>query len=195
MDEEDKNNQNPNSVEDENKNIEGTGDVGTQANENKDEGDAAKGGKTYTQDEVNSLLKKEKEKYQKKMPSKERLEALEKYEESQKTAEQKQAEKETKYQKALSDLEEKNNYIAVLESGVSKEDSDYVLFKVSKMEGDFSENLDEFLKSNPKYLNTRKETDESDNKTDGVSVKNNNGSKKDSGVTAILKQKHPELFK
>ena len=129
------------------------------------------------------------------MPSKERLEALEKYEESQKTAEQKQAEKETKYQKALSDLEEKNNYIAVLESGVSKEDSDYVLFKVSKMEGDFSENLDEFLKSNPKYLNTRKETDESDNKTDGVSVKNNNGSKKDSGVTAILKQKHPELFK
>ncbi len=195
MDEENKNNQNPNSVEDENKNIEGTGDVGTQANENKDEGDAAKGGKTYTQDEVNSLLKKEKEKYQKKMPSKERLEALEKYEESQKTAEQKQAEKETKYQKALSDLEEKNNYIAVLESGVSKEDSDYVLFKVSKMEGDFSENLDEFLKSNPKYLNTRKETDESDNKTDGVSVKNNNGSKKDSGVTAILKQKHPELFK
>lgn len=195
MDEENKNNQNPNSVEDENKNIEGTGDVGTQANENKDEGDAAKGGKTYTQDEVNSLLKKEKEKYQKKMPSKERLEALEKYEESQKTAEQKQAEKETKYQKALSDLEEKNNYIAVLESGVSKEDSDYVLFKVSKMEGDFIENLDEFLKSNPKYLNTRKETDESDNKTDGVSVKNNNGSKKDSGVTAILKQKHPELFK
>ena len=195
MDEENKNNQNPNSVEDENKNIEGTGDVGTQANENKDEGDAAKGGKTYTQDEVNSLLKKEKEKYQKKMPSKERLEALEKYEESKKTAEQKQEEKETKYQKALSDLEEKNNYIAVLESGVSKEDSDYVLFKVSKMEGDFSENLDEFLKSNPKYLNTRKETDESDNKTDGVSVKNNNGSKKDSGVTAILKQKHPELFK
>lgn len=195
MDEENKNNQNPDSVEDENKNIEGTGDVGTQANENKDEGDAAKGGKTYTQDEVNSLLKKEKEKYQKKMPSKERLEALEKYEESQKTAEQKQAEKETKYQKALSDLEEKNNYIAVLESGVSKEDSDYVLFKVSKMEGDFSENLDEFLKSNPKYLNIRKETDESDNKTDGVSVKNNNGSKKDSGVTAILKQKHPELFK
>lgn len=195
MDEENKNNQNPDSVEDENKNIEGTGDVGTQANENKDEGDAGKGGKTYTQDEVNSLLKKEKEKYQKKMPSKERLEALEKYEESQKTAEQKQAEKETKYQKALSDLEEKNNYIAVLESGVSKEDSDYVLFKVSKMEGDFSENLEEFLKSNPKYLNTKNETtDDSDNKTDGVSVKNSN-SKKDSGVTAILKQKHPDLFK
>ncbi|MBQ9314868.1 MAG: hypothetical protein IJ220_07800 [Clostridia bacterium] len=194
MDEENKNNQNPDSVEDENKNIEGTGDVGTQANENKDEGDAEKKGKTYTQDEVNSLLKKEKEKYQKKMPSKERLEALEKYEESQKSAEQKQAEKETKYQKALSDLQEKENYIAVLESGVSKEDSDYVLFKVSKMEGDFNENLEEFLKSNPKYTNTKKETDEPETKTDGVSVKNMNN-KKDSGVTAILKQKHPDLFK
>lgn len=194
MDEENKNNQNPDSVEDENKNIDGTGDVGTQANENKDEGNADKKGKTYTQDEVNSLLKKEKEKYQKKMPSKERLEALEKYEESQKSAEQKQAEKETKYQKALSDLQEKENYIAVLESGVSKEDSDYVLFKVSKMEGDFNENLEEFLKSNPKYTNTKKETDEPESKTDGVSVKNMNN-KKDSGVTAILKQKHPDLFK
>ena len=194
MDEENKNNQDPNSVEDENKNIEGTGDVGTQANENKDEGNVEKKDKTYTQDEVNSLLKKEKEKYQKKMPSKERLEALEKYEESQKSAEQKQAEKETKYQKALSDLQEKENYIAVLESGVSKEDSDYVLFKVSKMEGDFNENLEEFLKSNPKYTNIKKETEEPDAKTDGVSVKNMNN-KKDSGVTAILKQKHPDLFK
>lgn len=194
MDEENKNNQDPNSVEDENKNIEGTGDVGTQANENKDEGNAEKKGKTYTQDEVNGLLKKEKEKYQKKIPSKERLEALEKYEESQKSAEQKQAEKETKYQKALSDLQEKENYIAVLESGVSKDDSDYVLFKVSKMEGDFNENLEEFLKSNPKYTNTKKETEEPDAKTDGVSVKNINN-KKDSGVTAILKQKHPDLFK
>ena len=195
MNEENKNNQDPNSVEDENQNIDGTGNVGTQANENKDEGDAEKKGKTYTQDEVNSLLKKEKEKYQKKIPSKERMEALEKYEESQKSAEQKQAEKETAYQKALSDLAEKDNYIAVLESGVSKEDSDYVLFKVSKMEGDFNENLEEFLKSNPKYINQKqeKETDES-GKTDGVSVKNLNN-KKDSGVTAILKQKHPDLFK
>ena len=50
MDEENKNNQDPNSVEDENKNIEGTGDVGTQANENKDECNAEKKGKTYTQD-------------------------------------------------------------------------------------------------------------------------------------------------
>lgn len=183
---ENNNKQNPETVEDEN--IEETGDVGTQANENKDEGKAAE--KTFTQEQVNAMLAKEK----KKMPSKEEMKAFKEWQESQKTAEQKQAEKETAYQKALSDLEERNNYIAVLESGVSKEDSDYVLFKVSKMEGDFEENLEEFLKSNPKYVNTKKETDESNNKTDGVSVKNMNN-RKDSGVTAILKQKHPDLFK
>lgn len=161
---------------------------GTQASQNKDEGNSVK---TFTQEEVNAMLKKEKQKAEKKYEGID-VTKYNEWVESQKTEEQRKAEKETAYQKAISDLEEKNNYIAILESGVNKDDSDYVLFKVSKMDGDFKENLEEFLKENPKY--TQKSDNSTDNNvTDGVSVKNNS-SKKDDGVTAILKQKHPELF-
>ena len=82
---------------------------------------------------------------------------------AQKTAEEKQAEKETKYQETLSQnasLEQENK---VLKSGVNVDDVDYVVFKVSKMEGDFEENLASFLEKNPKYLtsfNTNKEETE-----------------------------------
>jgi hypothetical protein len=187
--EEKNNNQNPETVEDENKNIEETGDVGTQANKNKDEGNSAK---TYSQEEYNALDKKLKEKYEKKYGNVD-LKKYNEWLESQKTEEQKKAEKETAYQKAISDLAEKENYIAVLESGVNKEDSDYVLFKVSKMDGDFKDNLEDFLKENPKYTQKNSDNTSENNVTDGVSVKNSNV-KKDDGVTAILKQKHPELF-
>lgn len=104
--------------------------------------------KTFTQEEVNAMLAKEKNK----MPNKDELKAFKEWKESQKTAEQKQAEKETEYQKALlknTELENENN---VFKAGVRKEDVDYVAYKVSKMEGDFSENLAKFLKENPKYL-------------------------------------------
>jgi len=186
MNEENENQNVENDVE--NENIENNENSGTQASQNKDEGKSAK---TYTQEEYNALDKKLKEKYEKKYKDID-LKKYNEWLESQKTEEQKKAEKETAYQKAISDLEEKENYIAILESGVNKDDSDYVLFKVSKMEGDFKENLEEFLKDNPKY--TQKSENVSDNTTDGVSVTKNNNSKKDDGVTAILKQKHPELF-
>ena len=113
--------------------------AGTQASQNKDEGNYAK---TYTQEEYNALDKKLKEKYEKKYKDID-LKKYNEWLESQKTEEQKKAEKETAYQKAIADLEEKENYIAILESGVNKEDSDYVLFKVSKMDGDFKDNLEE----------------------------------------------------
>ena len=186
MNEENENQNVENDVE--NESIENNENSGTQASQNKDEGKSAK---TYTQEEYNALDKKLKEKYEKKYKDID-LKKYNEWLESQKTEEQKKAEKETAYQKAISDLEEKENYIAILESGVNKDDSDYVLFKVSKMEGDFKENLEEFLKDNPKY--TQKSENVSDNTTDGVSVTKNNNSKKDDGVTAILKQKHPELF-
>ena len=57
--EEKKINQNLETVEDERDNIEETEKVGTQANANKDEGKAEK---TFTQEEVNAILTKEKKK-------------------------------------------------------------------------------------------------------------------------------------
>lgn len=109
--------------------------------------------KTFTQEEVNAMLKKER----KKIPDKEEMEAFRNWKENQKTAEEKQAEKETEYQKTLTKNAELENENKAFKAGVNKDDVDYVVFKVSKMEGDFEENLASFLEDNPKYLSSNKE--------------------------------------
>lgn len=131
------------------KNVDGTGNVGTQANTNKDEGKAEK---TYTQEEYNALDKKLKAKYEKKYEGID-IAKYKEWEESQKTAEQKQAEKEAEYLKKDDKISSLEKELAVLKAGV-KEDTDYVLFKVSKMEGDFEENLAKFLKENPRFTSS-----------------------------------------
>ena len=125
----------------------------------------------------------------KKLPPKEKMDAFKKWEESQKTEADKQAETlkelETLRQEKINTQREN----ALLKKGINEEDIDYVMFKVGKMEGEFDENLVEFLKENPKF--TAKE-EKSVAITTGV--KNSGVENKDSGVTAILKAKHPELF-
>jgi len=171
----------------ENVKIEETGKTVTQTEE-KTEGIE----KTFTQEEVNSFIKKEKDKILKEMPTKEELKAYKDWQETQKTAEQKQAEKETEYKKTLSEKESLVQENQVLKAGVNIDDVDYVLFKVSKKEGNFEENLQEFLKENPKYLKN-KETEEIEQKATGIPVKTI--SSKESGVMAILKAKYPEIYK
>ena len=159
--------------------------VGTQANENKDEGKAEK---TYTQEEYNALDKKLKAKYEKKYEGID-IAKYKEWVESQKTAEQKQAEKDAEYlakDNKISDLEKEN---AVLKAGVKDEDD--ILFKVGKMEGDFEENLAKFLQDNPKY--TKREELNTEPKATGAPVKSL-GSSGESGVSAILKAKHPDLY-
>lgn len=166
--------------------IEETGKVGTQANENKDEGKAEK---TYTQAEYNALDKKLKEKYEKKYEGID-IAKYNEWVESQKTAEQKQAEKDAEYAKkdtTISQLQKEN---AILKAGVKNaDDIDYVLFKVGKMEGEFDENLAKFLKDNPKYLGQELE----ERKATGAPVRTI--SSEDNGVKAILRAKHQNLFK
>lgn len=166
--------------------IEETGSVGTQANENKDEGKAEK---TYTQAEYNALDKKLKEKYEKKYEGID-IAKYKEWVESQKTAEEKQAEKDAEYAKkdtTISQLQKEN---AILKAGVKNaDDIDYVLFKVSKMEGEFDENLAKFLKDNPKYLGQELE----ERKATGAPVRTI--SSEDNGVKAILRAKHQNLFK
>ena len=150
--------------------------------ENKTEGEEVK---TFTQEEVNAMLAKER----KKVPSKEELKAFNDWKESQKTETQKQSE----FNQKLTDTTNENISLKqenqVLKSGVNAEDVDYVVFKVSKMEGNFEDNLKVFLKENPKYLKTEPTTT---NNT-GVGVKKIPNAEED-GVLAILKAKHPEAF-
>jgi hypothetical protein len=165
--------------------VEETGTVGTQANENKDEGKAVK---TYTQEEYNALDKKLKEKYEKKYAGID-IAKYNEWVESQKTAEQKQAEKETEYQKVVNELNTLKHTNSVLEAGVNKEFVKFISFEVSQMEGDFDENLAKFLQENPKYLGQELKNEP---KATGAPVKST-GSANDDGVLSILAQKHPNI--
>ena len=177
-------NQNTNTVE--GTNAEGTGNVDTQTTQ-KNEGQASE--KTFTQEELNKIVQERLDKEKKKMPSKEDMKAFKDWKESQKTEAEKQAEKDAEYKKTLNELNTLKQTNAVLEAGVNKDDADYVLFKVSKMEGEFEENLAKFLKDNPKYL--KQELEKTEPKATGAPVRTI--SSKNDGVLGILASKHPEI--
>ena len=179
---EDLENQNTNTAE--NKEVEGAGNVDTQTTE-KNEGKAEVDVKAEAQKIADAMVAKK----MKGMPSKEELKAFKEWQESQKTAEQKQAEKDAEYQKTLNELNTLKQTNAILEAGVNKDDADYVLFKVSKMEGEFEENLAKFLKDNPKYL--KQELEQTESKATGAPVRTINS--KNDGVLGILASKHPEI--
>ena len=149
---------------------------------------------TETKVEVEMISKEEAQKMvnsalAKKLPPKEEMDAFKQWKESQKTETEKQAEAlkelETLRQEKLNTQREN----ALLKKGINEEDIDYVMFKVGKMDGEFDENLVEFLKENPKFT-TKEET----KKPETTGVKSNGVENKDTGVLAILKAKHPELY-
>ena len=144
-----------NNEELENKTVEGneeTGKVETQTTEKQNEGTEVDV-KAEAQKMADAMLAKK----MKGMPTKEEIKAFKEWQETQKTAEQKQAEKETEYQKTLTEKENLEQENKVLKAGVKTDDVDYVVFKVSKMEGEFEENLEKFLNENPKYLTQEQE--------------------------------------
>lgn len=149
---EDNKNSEKNTAED--KKVDGAGQVDTQSTENKKETEG-KAFKTFQtegeyEEAVKSILKQ-------KLPPKEEMEAFKKWKENQKTEEDKRAEKETEYKDTLSKNESLMKENQTLKAGVNLDDVDYVVFKVSKMEGDFETNLQSFLKDNPKYIFSSKE--------------------------------------
>lgn len=141
--------------------------------------------KTFTQDEVNAMLAKEK----KKMPSKEDLKAFNEWKESQKTETEKQLEKDKKIETLEKQLAYAENKSVVANAGVDSKFQKFVLSEVSEMEGEFEDNLKDYLKENPQFLTNKVEAP----KSNGVATKKISDDAED-GVTAILKQKHPDLF-
>ena len=144
--------------------------------------------KTFTQEEVNGIVKERLAKAQKGIPSKEELAKYNEWKESQKT-------QQDKYDDLIKNSNEKDNTIsnlekenAVLKAGITNQDEiEFICYKVGKMDGDFKENLSQYLADNPKY------TKKQETKATGIELKNQS-KPKESGVTAILKSKHPELF-
>ena len=81
------------------------------------------------------------------------------------------------------------NKSVVANAGVDSKFQKFVLSEVSEMEGDFEDNLKDYLKENPQFLINKVETP----KSNGVATKKISDDA-DDGVTAILKAKHPDLF-
>lgn len=144
--------------------------------------------KTFTQEEVDNIVKERLAKAKKGIPSKEELTKYNEWKESQKTQQDKYDElvkKDTEKDNTISNLQKEN---LVLKSGITDGDEiEFIVYKVSKMDGDFEDNLKQYLADNPKHI--KKE------ETKATGVQSNNSTvAKENGVSAILKAKHPELF-
>ena len=141
--------------------------------------------KTFTQAEVDEIVKTRLAKEKKGIPSKEELTKYNEWKESQKTQEDKyndlvklNGQKDTE----ISNLQKENK---VLKAGITDQDEiEFIVYKVNKMEGDFEENLKNYL-ANSKFV-------EREEKATGIENKLNNVAK-DDGVMAILKAKHPDI--
>lgn len=144
--------------------------------------------KTFTQEEVDEFVKIRLKNLKKGMPSEEELTKFNEWKESQKSQQDKYDElvkNSSEKDHTISNLEKEN---AVLKAGVVDPDEiEFICYKVGKMDGDFKENLTQYLADNPKY------TKKQETKATGVETKPQTVPQ-DSGVTAILRAKHPELF-
>lgn len=144
--------------------------------------------KTFTQEEVNGIVKERLAKAQKGIPSKEELAKYNEWKESQQSQQE-------KYDNLVKNSSEKDHTISILEkenavlkAGITDQDEiEFICYKVGKMDGDFKENLTQYLADNPKY------TKKQETKATGIETKVQTVPQ-ESGVTAILKSKHPELF-
>ena len=145
--------------------------------------------KTFTQEEVDSIVKERLAKAKKGIPSKEELTKYNEWKESQKTQQDKYDElvkKDSEKETTINNLKMENE---VLKAGVNDPDEiEFIVYKVGKMEGDFEENLKNYLAENPKYIK-KQEQKATDTENKSVSIA------KENGVMAILKSRHPEQFK
>ena len=119
---------------------------------------------------------------------------IEGFKESSKASEELQK----KYDELVNESKDKDSKItnsarekAILRAGITDDDEiEFISYKVGKMEGDFDTNLTEFLTNNTKFGTSKNSTPQ---KATGVETKPQTVPQ-ESGVTAILKAKHPELF-
>lgn len=143
--------------------------------------------KTFTQEEVDNIVKERLAKAKKGIPSKEELTKYNEWKESQKTQQDKYDElvkQDNEKSTTISNLQKEN---LVLKSGITDSDEvEFIVYKVSKMDGDFEDNLKEYLADNPKF------TKKQETKATGVENKST-GVAKDDGVLSILKAKHPDI--
>lgn len=111
--------------------------------------------KRFTQEELNSFLKREKEKLTKTLPSKEELQAFRDWKEQSKSNEDKIAEMSVELSNAKKDSEKLSHILEVTDKGVSSKFRKFVASEVENLEGDFNTNLEKYLKDNPDFVKSK----------------------------------------
>lgn len=107
--------------------------------------------KTFTQEEVNAMVLKAEAKVNKKYEGID-LKKYKEWEESQKTDAEKQVETLKEIETLKTRLLEAENKSVVANAGVDSKFQRFVMSEVSQMEGEFADNLTNYLKDNPQYL-------------------------------------------
>lgn len=138
-------------------NVEKTENVDTQTTEQNEV-------KTFTQEEVNQMIKTR----LRNIPSDDELKAYNDWKESQKTEAEKTAEVLKENETLKSRVSELENMQVVANAGVDSKFQKFVFSEVSK-EGNFEDNLKEYLKNNTQYLIKEEKT-----KTTGYSQNTSN---------------------
>lgn len=135
--------------------------------------------KTFTQEEVNAMLAKEKNK----MPSKEELKAFNDWKESQKTEAEKNKEIIEENNALKTKLSIYENLDKVESAGVDKKFAKFVLSEISSKDGEIEDLAKDYIKENPQFLAAKGEP-----KTTGFSQ--NSTSKVKSEEQAYLDKKY-----
>ena len=104
--------------------------------------------KTFTQDEVNDIIKTR----LRNMPSDDELKSFNEWKESQKSQEEKYNEVLKENETLKAQIKEEANKSVVANAGVLSEFQKFVISEVSQMDGEFSDNLNKYLEENKQYL-------------------------------------------
>lgn len=141
--------------------------------------------KAFTQEEVNAMILKEVNKVTKKYEGID-LKKYKEWEDQNKTNEEKYADILKENEKLKSNLAYAENKSVVASAGVDSKFQKFVLSEVSELEGDFEENLANYLKENSQYLVNK----DNSNKPKSTGVSQNGANPKVSEEKAYLDKKY-----
>ncbi len=147
--------------------------------------------KTFTQDDVDNIVKKRLEQAYKKMPSEEEQQAFKEWQEAQKTAEEKQAEKEQKFNQMQAELNLYKNKEKVTKAGIDPKYADFAVFEVSKSVNDstdFDSALSSWLEENEQYKISAEAKP-----TGSTGIRQGSAQKEMDSVEKLFKERNPNL--
>lgn len=147
--------------------------------------------KTFTQDDVDNIVKKRLEQERKKMPSKEEQEEFKKWQEAQKTAEEKQAEKEKQFNQLQSELNLYKNKEKVTKAGIDAQFAEFAVFEVSKLVNettDFDTALNSWIETNQQY-----KAGAEPKQSQSTGLRQGTAGKEMDSVEKLFKERNPNL--